>query len=80
MREFFFGVYQVASKIYNLRKHSKVSIYGPCQLWIYQGDALIISVKEESEEEMYEQATKALKNWIKQQGAHASSSTKGEQK
>lgn len=76
MKEFS-GIYQIARRKYNLRLFTKKSIYDGCSLKIYQGEHLIISINEENEETMYEQAKKALKFWMQRtESNHASSSTK----
>ena len=75
MKEFL-GIYQIARSRYGLRLFTKKSLYKDCSLKIYQGEHLIISINEENEENMYEQATKALRFWMRHiDGAHASSST-----
>ena len=73
MKEFS-GIYQIARRKYNLRLSTKKSLFDGCSLKIYQGERIIISINEENEENMYEQATKALKFWIRHIDAHASSS------
>lgn len=72
MKEFL-GIYQVARRQYDLRMHVKKSIYEDCCLTIYQGEKTIIRIKDENEESMYNQATRELKQWIKN---HAQSSAK----
>lgn len=75
MKEFL-GIYQVARKKYGLRLYTKKSLYEGCSLKIYQGERVIISINEENEGTMYEQANKALRFWMRHiDGAHASSST-----
>lgn len=69
----FMGLYQIARKQLGLCMSTKKSLTDGCELKIYQNSKLIISIKDENEESMYEQATRELKHFMQR---HAASSAK----
>ena len=61
----FFQVYKEASKKYNLSRTGRLSIYDGCVMRIYRDDRLIIVVKTEDQDELYERAALELERYMK---------------
>lgn len=60
----FFSLYEAALKKYELSRTVKLSIYDGCEMKIFRDDELIIIVKSETQEELYEYAASSLKHYL----------------
>jgi hypothetical protein len=58
-------VYKEASKKYNLSRTGRLSIYDGCVMRIYRDDLLIIVVKTEDQDKLYECAALELERYMK---------------
>lgn len=68
----FYEVYEPLRKKYNLRYHSRFSIYddGYIEIWQYEGDVkkrLICKVKESDDAEVYKRAAELMRSFGKSQ-------------
>lgn len=61
----FFQVYKEALKKYNLSRTVRLSIYDGYEMRIFRDDLLIIVVRTEDQNELYQNAALALERYIK---------------
>lgn len=61
----FFKLYKKAVKKYNLSRSGRLSIFDGCEMKIFRDDLLIIFVKADTQEELYQHAYLSLKNYMR---------------